>query len=100
MKEFEKEAHIFINHYIDELISIPKDQLSKYFFKNEIKSFGGREFMVNSWLENVYPLGSIFVVEAETSFFLYSIVVCRGMLADDCERRVLSQEELWELGLG
>ncbi len=100
MKKFEEEAHAFINQYIDGLISVPKNQLSKYFFKNEIKTFGGKEFVVNSWLEDVSPLGSIFVVEAETSLFLRSVVVCCGMLAADSKRKVLSQEEMWELGLG
>lgn len=99
MSDYERQVEKFINGYISSLMAIDEDDLPQHLLKDEVKFFDGKKLVVNSWIEEL-PDGKLLAVEIEKNTFYGKKVFSQGIRINGSKRAVVSQEEMWGLGLG
>lgn len=99
MSDYERQVEKFLNDYINSLMAIDEENLPQYLLKDADKSFDGKKLVANSWMEEL-PEGKLLAVQLEKNAFCGKKVYSRGIRISGGDRVVVSQEEMWELGLG
>ena len=89
--------------YIDEKLKIATskewDELDALCNKDEKVKIGTQMFNENCWTESLAE-GDIFIIELSKKKILWKTVYSKGLMYKDKKKEVVSQEKMWELGLG
>lgn len=91
--------NIYLNSYINNAQTTSTNELHLLLIENKEIRIANKLFTINAWIEAIEDVGDLFIIQADHKILLGKKVYSKAMIINE-QRTTISQEQLWDLGLG
>lgn len=89
---------IFFDDVIDRAMTQKSQEWAELVMSKKMR-LGECDYQIDIWVEKV-EVNTLLVIEAKKSKFFVDIVHVRGVLDSSGTKKVLNENEMWDLGFG